>query len=91
MHHMHTCCSQRLEDIKAPGIGVIDVREPPRGCWELKNPLQEQQVLLSTEPSLLSCYSYLNSFLSNLLTIDHYMLFLLLIFHLFAQVYDTVL
>jgi hypothetical protein len=39
------------EDIKAPGIGVTDGCELPCGCWELKSPLQEQPVLLTTEPS----------------------------------------
>jgi hypothetical protein len=36
-----------------PGIGVTDSCEPPCGCWELNSePLEEQSVLLTTEPSL---------------------------------------
>jgi hypothetical protein len=32
---------------------VIDVCEPPCGCWELNSePLEEQSVLLTAEPSL---------------------------------------
>jgi hypothetical protein len=36
------------------GIGAItDGCEPPYGCWELNSgPLEEQLVLLTTEPSL---------------------------------------
>jgi hypothetical protein len=32
---------------------IIDGREPPCGCWELNSgPLEEQSVLLTSEPSL---------------------------------------
>jgi hypothetical protein len=32
---------------------IIDGCEPPCGCWELNSgPLEEQSVLLTTEPSL---------------------------------------
>ena len=32
---------------------IRDGREPPCGCWELNSgPLEEQSVLLTTEPSL---------------------------------------
>ena len=41
------------KDIKYPGTGVTDNCEPPCGCWELNlGPLQEQQVLLTSEWSL---------------------------------------
>ena len=34
---------------------IIDGCEPPCGCWELNSiPLEEQSVLLTTEPSLQS-------------------------------------
>jgi hypothetical protein len=44
----------RSEDfIKSPGNGVANGREPPWVYWELNSgPLQEQQVLLTAEPSL---------------------------------------
>lgn len=36
-----------------PGTGVLDSCEPPSRCWESNpDPLQWQQVLLTTEPSL---------------------------------------
>ena len=41
--------------IRSPGTGVTDSRELPCGCWELNlDPLEEQPVLLTTEPSLQS-------------------------------------
>ena len=43
----------------APGL-IIDGCEPPCGCWELNSgPLEEQSVLLTTEPSLqpYDCFS----------------------------------
>ncbi|KAM7326927.1 hypothetical protein ACRRTK_013294 [Alexandromys fortis] len=37
---------------RAPGI-ITDGCEPPCGCWELNSgPLEEQSVLLTSEPSL---------------------------------------
>ena len=50
--HMHIL---RLEGVMdSPGAGVTGGSETARNvCWELKlGPLQEQQVLLTTEPSL---------------------------------------
>lgn len=42
---------QRLQRLS--GTGVVDSCEPPRGCWELNPaPLEEQPVLLISEPSL---------------------------------------
>lgn len=39
-----------------PGAGVTDSCEPLCGCWELNfDPLQEQPVLLTTDPSLHTC------------------------------------
>lgn len=36
-----------------PGTGIMDSYESPCGCWESNSdPLQQQQVLLTTEPSL---------------------------------------
>ena len=44
---MYTCMPE--EGIRP----VIDGCEPPCGCWELNSgPLEEQPVLLTTEPSL---------------------------------------
>jgi hypothetical protein len=43
------------EGIRSHGATVIDGCELPCGCWELNpGPLQEQAVLLTAEPSLLS-------------------------------------
>ena len=42
---------KRLAD--PAGTGVVDDRELPCGCWESNlEPLEEQPVLLTTEPSL---------------------------------------
>lgn len=48
------CRGQRSgEGFRAPIAGVMDGREPPRGCWELNHsPLREQQMLLIAEPTL---------------------------------------
>jgi hypothetical protein len=47
---------QRLEeDIRGPGTGVVDGCELPCGCWESNlGLLEEQPVLLTTEPAQLS-------------------------------------
>jgi hypothetical protein len=50
-------CMQRPqrpeEGSETPGTGVTGGCEPPWGCWELNTgPLEEQPVLLTTEPSL---------------------------------------
>jgi len=52
--HMLAWCMQRLQsDTELPGTGVTDGCEPPCGFWELNpSPLQEQQVLLISKPSL---------------------------------------
>jgi hypothetical protein len=53
-------CSRRLEeDIGSPGTGVTDGHEPQWGCLALSPfPLEEQSVLLATEPMLnLEVYS----------------------------------
>ena len=43
-------CQKRAQDF------TIDGCEPPYGCQELNSgPLEEQQVLLTTEPSLQPC------------------------------------
>ena len=43
----------------APGL-IIDGCKPPCGCWELNSgPLEEQSVLLTSEPSLQPlCFSF---------------------------------
>ena len=55
--HCTTCVwySRRSEEgIIFPGTGVPESCEPTCGCWELNlYPLQEQQVLLTAEPSFL--------------------------------------
>ena len=38
---------------KRASVNITDGCEPPYGCWELNlGPLEEQPVLLTTEPSL---------------------------------------
>lgn len=51
---LHAWCPWGSEGgIRAPGTGVTDGCEPPRGCWELDlGWLGEQQMLLTTESSL---------------------------------------
>lgn len=48
---MYTMCvtgaSRSEKDIGYPGTGVRDICEPLCWCWDL---LQEQQMLLATEP-----------------------------------------
>jgi hypothetical protein len=42
-----------FEGVTFPGTGVADINEPPCGCWEMNSGLlEEQPVLLTTEPSL---------------------------------------
>lgn len=50
---MHTWCSQRPEEgVISSGTGVTGGYDPPCEHWELKHSLlQEQQVLLTAEPS----------------------------------------
>ena len=41
------------ENIESPETETVDGYKPPGGCWEPNaSPLQEQQVLLTPEPSL---------------------------------------
>ena len=51
---MHVCVYVHCvleEIIRSSGPGVTEDYELPCGCWELNSgPLQEQQVLLTTEP-----------------------------------------
>lgn len=55
--HVHLVCAWYLqgpeEGITSPGPGVADGYEPPHGFWEPNSsPLQGQQVLLTSKPSL---------------------------------------
>ena len=54
--YLHTCVQylQRPEEgIRSLGTGVTGGCELPCGCWELNpGPLEEQPVLVTTEPSL---------------------------------------
>ena len=54
MHHLHTRCHWRLDkDVRSSGIRIIDSCELSCGCLELNlGPLQEQQLILSSEPTL---------------------------------------
>ena len=46
---MYVCL---CEDVWSPRTEVTDSCEAPSGCWELKwDPLEEQPVLLTSEPS----------------------------------------
>jgi hypothetical protein len=53
INHVHAWCLQWPEQgVRSPGAGITDHCEPPCRCWELNpGPLQEQPVLLTTEPS----------------------------------------
>jgi len=43
------------EDVRSSDVGVTDNCEPSSACWELNpGPLEEQQVILTAEPSLQS-------------------------------------
>jgi len=58
----HACLLPRdaEENAGSPGMAVIDGCEPPSGCWGSNSePLEEQPVLLTTEPSLQSSLSML--------------------------------
>lgn len=51
--HMHSECLQKLEDIRSPETGARESCEPLCGCLELDpGPLEEQQLILTTDPSL---------------------------------------
>lgn len=52
-HHVSACCHQRQEEgLGCPGIVVTDVCAPSRGCEELNPDCLQEQILLTTEPSL---------------------------------------
>jgi hypothetical protein len=52
-YHMGTVPTEAREGIWSFGTGVTDGCEPPCECWELNlSLLDEQPVLLTTEPSL---------------------------------------
>ena len=60
---VHCSCPQTLQ--KRASDFVMDGCEPPCGCWDLNSgPLEEQSVLLTTEPSCQPCSfsSYLVDF-----------------------------
>jgi hypothetical protein len=53
VYHMQVWHPQRSEGTACLGVGVIDGCEQPCGEWEPNpGPLNEQQVLLTTEPFL---------------------------------------
>lgn len=58
-------CQQRPEEgIKSPETEVTECCEPPCGCREsILDPLKEQPVLLTTEPSLQFPYLKMGSFI----------------------------
>lgn len=48
--YLHVCLR---EGVRSPETGMTDSYELPCGCWELNpGPLEEQPVVLTTEPSL---------------------------------------
>lgn len=53
MYHTHGWCLQRpRKGIRYPGTGVTKGCELLCGCWDpYLNPLQEQQVFLTSEPT----------------------------------------
>lgn len=60
VHHMHVWYLQNSEDVEFSEIGVMDGCESPCGCWELNpGPLQDHQVLSTTEPSLWPLFFFL--------------------------------
>lgn len=54
VHPMHAQCPKRPEEgVPSPGTGVANGCEPACGHWKLiLGPLQEQHVILITEPSV---------------------------------------
>ena len=55
MYIPHACLmpAEVRRGIRSPGTGVTDGWEPPCGCRELNSgPLEEQAMLLTSEPSL---------------------------------------
>jgi hypothetical protein len=56
--HTHTHCSHLQTHQKRASDPITDGCEPPCGCWDLNSePLEEQSVLLTAEPSLQSQYN----------------------------------
>lgn len=55
VYHVCACCSGRFEEsVGFPRTGVTDDHKPPGGCWEPNlDPLEEPQVLIAFEPTLL--------------------------------------
>lgn len=54
VHLVHTVSAEVRSECQIPGTGLTDGWELPCGCWESKLGLpQEQQVLLTVEPSSL--------------------------------------
>lgn len=52
MYHMHAQCLQRPEEsIRFPGSRVIYGCKLACGCWDSNLSLEEQSVILTTEPS----------------------------------------
>lgn len=49
---LDVCRKRPEEHVRSYGAGVTDRFELPNGCWELKLTLQEQPVILTTEPYL---------------------------------------
>jgi hypothetical protein len=50
--YVHWCFACMHIYVRVSDIGVTDTCELPCGCWELDlGPLEEQSVLLTTEPS----------------------------------------
>ena len=60
-------CLVPVEAIRSLGTGVTDSCEQPCGCWELNlGPLEEQEMLLTTEPSLQTQNLILKKILKNM-------------------------
>jgi hypothetical protein len=48
-----SACKSQEEDVRTPGTKITGVSQPPCGCWESNpEPLEDQLVLLTVEPSL---------------------------------------
>ena len=78
MFFLHACfCTtglkfqKRLEEgIRSPGSGVTDGCEPPCGYGELNpGPLEEQPVLLTTDPLFLALSGHLKNPLTDVISL----------------------